>query len=205
MILTSALTCLSCHVECGGGPTTTTTILLWNHFQYNCLDCHIVDTLHGGVGHTNCAVCHNGPPQLDNVTASNCIVCHPLTSPGECSLADLSFHQGATCKGCHEHFDCRVTTTTVPATTTTAPNHHHSTDHHHHSTDHYYHGTDYHHHSTATTTTTTPQHRQPLPQHRPLQRQGPTVIMMVSRMTQITVPAHLTPARGIPTPREAMA
>jgi hypothetical protein len=29
--------------------------------------------------------------------------------------------------------------------------------------------------------------------------------MMASRMIQITAPAHLTPARKIPTPREAMA
>ena len=111
--------CLSCHTECGTGSSSTTTILLWNHMQYNCLDCHIVDALHGGVGHANCAVCHNGPPQLDNVIPLNCVVCHPLTDPGECNLVRLDVHQGNTCFGCHDHFECRDTTTTTTAPTTT--------------------------------------------------------------------------------------
>ena len=117
--------CFTCHTECEAGPSTTTTILLWNHMQYNCLDCHVVDALHEGLGHTNCAHCHNGPPQLDNVIPLNCVACHPLTDPGECNLVRLEVHEGNTCFGCHDHFECRDTTTTTTAspttTTTTEP------------------------------------------------------------------------------------
>ena len=144
-----------------------------------------MDTLHGGTGHTNCAVCHNGPPQLDNVIPLNCVVCHPLTDPGECNLVRLDVHQGNTCLGCHDHFECRDTTTTTTAPTTTPPSLRRPLPQNQRPP---------------------PRNRQPPPPNQQLPpRQEPIVMMMVSRMIQITAPAQPTRARKIPIPREAMA
>jgi len=119
--------CLTCHVECGGGPPTTTTTQSFKHYSFYCQECHISTDLHAGLGHTNCAVCHNGPPQVANVEPSNCMVCHPLTDPGECPLVHLHVFNvpgSSACLGCHAHADCRTTSTTtsiISTTTTTSP------------------------------------------------------------------------------------
>ena len=120
-----AAECLTCHQECGGGPSTTTTTQSYHHYANTCRECHSSGDLHAGVGHTNCAVCHNGPPAIGNVEPANCMVCHPLTDPGECPLTVFHAYNiaGTVCLGCHAHSECRITSTTtlVPTTTTTAP------------------------------------------------------------------------------------
>ncbi len=120
-----AAVCLTCHQECGGGPSTTTTTQSYHHYANTCKECHSSGDLHAVVGHTNCAVCHNGPPAIANVEPANCMVCHPLTEPGECPLTVFHAYNipGTVCLGCHAHAECRITSTTtsVPTTTTTAP------------------------------------------------------------------------------------
>ena len=53
--------CLSCHPECVGVfTTTTTTILSFPHYTNTCEQCHTPTELHAELGHDNCAECHNG-------------------------------------------------------------------------------------------------------------------------------------------------
>ena len=117
--------CLTCHLECGGGPSTTTTTQSYHHYANTCQECHLVEDLHAGVGHNVCAVCHNGLPQTGNVEPTNCMVCHPLTDPGECPLTVFHAYNipGTVCLGCHAHSECRITSTTtsLPSTTSTVP------------------------------------------------------------------------------------
>ena len=118
-----AAECLTCHVECGGGPSTTTTTQSYHHYANTCQECHLPEDLHAGIGHNNCAVCHNGLPATGNVEPANCMVCHPLTDPGECPLTVYHAYNiaGTVCLGCHAHAECRITSTTtsLPSTTTT--------------------------------------------------------------------------------------
>ena len=81
--------CFTCHTECTGVvTTTTTTIQTFPHYTNTCEQCHLPADLHAGLGHTNCAECHNGAPQVGNVEPANCIVCHPQLGPGSCNLIE---------------------------------------------------------------------------------------------------------------------
>ena len=73
-----AAECLTCHVECGGGPSTTTTTQVFAHYTITCEECHTVTDLHAGAGHGNCAECHNGA-----TPGWKCGACqlHRLSSP----------------------------------------------------------------------------------------------------------------------------
>ncbi len=116
-------TCLTCHIECADG-TTTTTPVTGGHEDSGavddtlCLLCHELgsfgeqdDTLLHSKKHSNCSQCHAGGIGRGTVIADKCILCHPLEEPGpgKCNL--VSDHGENTCSTCHD--EC-----TGPSTTT---------------------------------------------------------------------------------------
>ncbi|MEE8381634.1 MAG: CFI-box-CTERM domain-containing protein [Thermodesulfobacteriota bacterium] len=120
-----ASTCLTCHIECADGTTTTTSVT-GGHEDSGavdntlCLLCHELGslgeqddtTLHGEREHSDCSQCHSGGIGRGTVIADKCILCHPLEEPGpgKCNL--VSEHGDNTCSSCH--VEC-----TGPSTTTT--------------------------------------------------------------------------------------
>ena len=103
--------CFTCHNECVGTPTTTTTSPFEDHISM-CLDCHIPDDLHAIGSHNTCARCHEGRV----VRVGTCAVCHPTDGPGTCNLAAK---HGSSCLTCHSDCTENTTTTTAVVTSTT--------------------------------------------------------------------------------------
>lgn len=103
--------CLTCHKECTGTSTTTTTSPFEDHIN-TCLVCHLPDDLHAIENHTTCAQCHEG----NTVRVGTCVVCHPTDGPGICNLAN---QHGSSCLTCHSDCTEETTTTTAAVTSTT--------------------------------------------------------------------------------------
>ena len=103
--------CFTCHNECVGTPTTTTTSPFEDHISI-CLDCHMPDDLHAIGSHNRCTQCHEGRA----VRVGTCSVCHPTDGPGTCNLA---VKHGSSCLTCHSDCTENTTTTTAVVTSTT--------------------------------------------------------------------------------------
>ncbi len=126
----SGASCSTCHAECAGDNSTTTTtnppLTMHNGI---CAECHPTDdfpndALHANESHLDCKICHAGAYQAGNVKARTCIVsgCHPIGDPGKCNLVEtLDNDTAVICLKCH--YDCsnEAVTTSVTGTTTKVP------------------------------------------------------------------------------------
>jgi hypothetical protein len=112
--------CLSCHSECPGEISTTTSVT--EHAEdgavddTNCLLCHdasLGGALHSVLDHNNCCLCHGGTPGKGNVSAPACLACHPQDNSAVCDLVVLDDHKDGPCFNCHNCPGVTTTTTTI--------------------------------------------------------------------------------------------